>query len=61
MTQNFEDFKQSLEYLVSIEPDPETCEDYDVTMAPFAEQIDEARIWRSNRTTRPRLHARQAI
>jgi|GEM_PF-4481572 len=42
MTPNFEDFKRALEYLVSIEPDPETCDDYDEATAPFAQQIDQA-------------------
>ncbi|TFL14061.1 hypothetical protein CSC67_07785 [Pusillimonas caeni] len=42
MTTDFEDFKRALEYLALIEPDPDTCEDYDLAVAPYIERIEEA-------------------
>ncbi len=46
MASTYADFTNALEYLVSIEPDPEMCEDedrYDAHMAPYAADIEYAR------------------
>lgn len=42
MTTTYEQFVQALEYLVSIEPDPELDIDYDEAIAPYAEQVEQA-------------------